>query len=379
MSSSAALTIVSSRIVPSTVHIVERMAPGGIETLVLDMAHGMAGQHTVFSLGGTRDELIAAWPRLTDLDGTLEVFGRQPGVRPALVARLARRLTALRPSAVILHHDGPLIYGGLAARLAGVPVLVHVEHDAWHYNTPWRRAVARLAFHAVRPRRVAVSPDIAQSVGRFVGGIAAAIIPPGIDIVAYRPRDRAQARARLGMPLDVPVIGTSGRLVAVKSQGTLIDALALLHASTALRPHLVIAGEGPERAALVSRAAAHDLAEFVHLPGHRDDLSEVLSAFDVYALPSLNEGLPRGVLEAQAAGVPVVASHVGGLAEAVCPRSGRLVPAGDAHALADALAAVLAEPADPSVPRAFVEARYALSGTLDAYARVIDSEGRLSW
>ena len=214
------------------VHVVERMAPGGIETLVLDMVRGMAGRHVVFSLSGTRDELSTAWPRLTALGPSLEAFDRQPGLQPRLITRLARRMAALKPETVIVHHVGPLIYGGLAARLARVPTIVHVEHEAWHYQSARRRQVAAPVFKLVRPRRVAVSEEIAGKVAEHFVGASVTVIAPGIDMTEFRPRDRAAARARLGLfqigrSQTGALIGTSGRLVPVKAQATLIEALAL--------------------------------------------------------------------------------------------------------------------------------------------------------
>ncbi len=362
---------------PLTVHVVERMAPGGIETLVLDMVRGLPGRHAVFSLSGDATGLVDAWPRLSRLGETLEAFDKQPGISASLVARLARRLRTLAPQAVVLHHVGPLIYGGLAARLARVPSIVHVEHDAWHYDSPRRRAVARLVFNVVRPTRVAVSEQIAAKLRQHFSNPAVTVIAPGIDMDLYRPRDRAAARVRLGLRQDVPLIGTSGRLVAVKSQATLIDALATLRKAggTFASAELVIVGDGPERVALATCTSEHGLETAVHLLGHRDDMAEILPAFDVYALPSLNEGLPRSVLEAQASGLAVVASDVGALAQAVCPRSGRLVPAGDAAALATALADRLAARADPTIPRGFVAERFALTQTLAAFDQLLTRHG----
>ncbi len=359
---------------PTTVHIVERMAPGGIETLVLDMVKGLRGAHRVFSLAGNATELIRSWPRLTRLGDTLEGFDRQPGVHPGLVRRLATRLKTCATETVVLHHIGPLLYGGLAARLARVPRIVHVEHDAWHYESARRRQLAALAFKLVRPTRVAVSGEIAESLRRHFGVTDVTVVAPGIDMDLYRLRDRAAAHVKLGLKIDGPVIGTSGRLVAVKSQATLIEAAALLRrqaSSAERRPQLVIVGDGPERGALIARAAALGVTDAVHLLGHRDDLPEILPAFDVYALPSLNEGLPRSVLEAQAAGLSVVASRVGALADAVCPVSGRLVPPSDPAALAHALADCLAHPTPPDVARQFVSERYALTKTLAAFDQLL--------
>ena len=358
----------------TTVHIVEHMAPGGVETLVLDMIEGLPGRHVIFSLSGRPDALRAAWPRLAGDSASLEGFDRPPGINPGLIGRIAKRLRAVRPDAVVLHHIGPLIYGGLAARLAGIPVLVHVEHDAWHYESARRRLLARALFKLVRPRRVAVSDEIANRTETFFGGRRAAVVPPGVDMNHFRPRDRSAARARLCLSNDVAIVGTSGRLVPVKNQIALIDALAILRrqrlaASRSIE--IVIVGEGPERAALEARAREHGLTSVVHLLGHRDDMADVLPSFDIYCLPSLNEGLPRAVLEAQAVGLPVVASAVGALADAVCPVSGTLVPPADVPTLAAALRARLEANIDPAVPRAFVADRYALTATLADFKRLM--------
>ena len=359
-------------------HVVERMTPGGIETLVLDMVAGLAGRHTIFSLSGTSSDLARAWPRLDALDHPLEAFDRAPGISPKLVPWIASRLKVLRPDTVILHHIGPLIYGGLAARLARVPVIVHVEHDAWHYQNPRRRQLARLMFKLVRPRRVGVSNEIADRVTAAFGGDKITVIPPGIDMQHFRLQSRSDARRRLGLPPDAMIIGTSGRLVAVKNQVALIDAVVSLRQlrTAGAQPILVIAGEGPEREVLAARAATLGVQHAVHMLGHRDDMADVLPSFDVYALPSLNEGLPRSVLEAQAVGLPVVATDVGALAAAVCRQSGRLVRCSDPQALVAALASALTAPIDPTIPRAFVASRYALAETLDAFAQVIQDPER---
>lgn len=360
---------------PVVVHVVEHMMPGGIETLVLDMTAGLTGRHTIFSLSGQASALRAAWPRLGCDPTPLEAFGREGGVSVALIQRIAARLKSIGPDAVVLHHIGPLLYGGLAARLARVPTIIHVEHDAWHYKAGNSRMLGRALFALVRPTRIAVSDEVAETTVRLLSGKRAQVIPPGIDMERYKPADAAAARARLGLPAGVAVIGTSGRLVPVKNQAALIDALALLRSNSigGLGSHLVIVGDGPERQALAARAQAAGLTDAVHLVGHRDDLPALLPAFDVFCLPSLNEGLPRAVLEAQAAGLPVVATAVGALASALCPETGRLVPVADVPALAHAIAAALTSPADPDIPRSFVKSRFSLTQSLSAFRHVIMS------
>ena len=114
--------------------VVQHLRPGGIETLVLELARlAPPGQTTdILSLEGSPERAVAAWPRLAQTGAGLKFFAKAPGWRIDCLLALTRYLRQVRPRAVHTHHVGPLIYGGLAARLAGVPRIIHTEHDAWH-------------------------------------------------------------------------------------------------------------------------------------------------------------------------------------------------------------------------------------------------------
>ncbi len=133
--------------------------------------------------------------------------------------------------------------------------------------------------------------------------------------------------------------------------------------------HLAIVGSGPATGALQSLAAKLGLSHRLHLVGHRDDIDAILPAFDVFCLPSRSEGLPRSIIEAQACGIPVVASDVGGVREAVCPETGTLVPPDHPLILARALTAALETP-PTTTPRRFVETRFAWAETVAGYAAI---------
>lgn len=349
----------------NTIHVVQRLAPGGIETLVLDLLRKGDGSDKVISLEGTREELIAKWPALNDIAAQLIALDRPPGLRPKLVEDLRKLFRHEKPRAIYAHHIGPLIYACPAARLAGVPGVVHVEHDAWHYEQPRRKRLAQALEATTRPKHVAVSQEIADKLARFLPAARITVIPNGVDLDRFRPGDKAQARAALGLPSHARVVGTAGRLVAVKAQADLITALKYLPDDVVV----VLVGDGEERQALEAHADALGYSDRVVMLGHRDNLHEILPAFDVFALPSLNEGLPRSVIEAQACGVRVVASDVGAMRQAVCARTGRFVPPGQPEQLAAALLEALEQP--PAVsPRAFVEANYSFAETLRAYRAV---------
>lgn len=350
---------------PTSVHIVQAMAPGGIETLVLDLAREPGANTWVFSIEGTRASLNAHWPALAPISDRIEGFGAGAGLKPSLVFQLARRLRQVQAKSVFLHHVGPLIYGGLAARLAGVAHIIHVEHDVWHYAQPRRRMIASVIEAVVRPHHVAVSAHAAGVLRSMLPSPAVSVIPNGIDLQRFRPGDKAAARAAFNLDPAWRIVGTAGRLVAVKGHEVLIRAASELPDDC----HVAIAGDGEEREPLQALARTLGVASRIHFLGHLDTVEAVLPAFDVFCLPSHNEGFPRSIIEAQAAGLPVVATNVGALAEAVCPLSGRIVPSGNPAALAQALRDVLARP--PLVPpRDFVAARFSWAQTLSSYRQV---------
>jgi glycosyltransferase involved in cell wall biosynthesis len=161
-------------------------------------------------------------------------------------------------------------------------------------------------------------------------------------------------RAEFGVPAGAPLLLGLGRLHPNKAFDILIRAMPRLPGS-----HAVIAGEGPQRAALGALARTEGVADRVHLPGWRTDVASLLAAADVFVCSSRQEPLGNMVIEAWSARRPVVAAAVGGPAELIEPdRTGRLVPADDAPALADAIAAILADPARAAALAAAGRARY---------------------
>lgn len=334
------------------VHIVQCMAPGGIETVVLDLARNDPALR-VISLEGTRESLVAAWPALAVLGDRLIGLGKAGGRQWHLVPRFASLLRRLGAQGIVTHHIGPLLYGGLAARIAGIASRIHVEHDGWHYAQGRRRQLARALEWLVRPRRVAVSHATAAQVAQAIGTVRQTIVPNGVDLDRFQPGSPRYARLRFELPLDARLIGCVGRLETVKGQDVLIEALACLPDDW----HLALAGEGSRRPALEAQARARGLAARVHFLGHVEATEALFPAFDLLALPSRAEGFPRAVIEAQAAGLPVVATRVGGVAEAVCPRTGMLVAPEDPAAFAGAILALAGTPLMVS-PRAFVDPRF---------------------
>lgn len=188
---------------------------------------------------------------------------------------------------------------------------------------------------------VAISEGVRAAL--IASGVDAArivVVPSGVeaDAFAVSPAQRAAARARYGLPDDAAVLVVVGALEARKGHAVLLAALARLRAAPV---RVLCAGEGSQRDTLVAEATALGLGNVVRWLGRVDDVATVLAAADVAVMPSHHEGLGVAALEAMAAGVPVIASAVGGLPEAVVDgTTGMLVPPGDPGALATAITRV---------------------------------------
>lgn len=350
--------------------IVQRFAPGGLETIAASLQGRWSADCRIVSLDGAADELVAAWPAMGGLRESLIGMGKIPGIDLACLARLARCIHDHKPHAVITHHLGPLLYGGIAARLARVPVIAHVEHDAWHLQDAAQLRRFKIARALVRPRLAAISQlgarNLAQVIGEDVQNVA-----NGIDMERFRPACRQAARARLGFSLqDLPqqakLIGVVARLERVKGVDLLISALAH-HDDPCLQ--LAIIGDGRERESLKAQAQAHGLGSRVHFLGVRGAIETILPAFDAFVLPSRAEGLPLAIVEAQACGIPIVASDVGAVREACCPDTAILAAPENPRLLANAISRQLTRDLVSS-PREFVMKRFSLDQMISDYARL---------
>jgi glycosyltransferase involved in cell wall biosynthesis len=223
-----------------------------------------------------------------------------------------------------------MLYAVPMARALGVHAIVHTKHGANIYGS--RSLAAARAIARMTTAFVACSEGTAvtaRSKEKVPPGLLR-VIPNGIPLGDFDPTraERPRVRKELGIPDDAFVVGTVGRLAPEKDQALLLAALAPLLGP---KVHVVIVGEGPERPALEKLRESN--AACIHLTGVRSDIPALLSAFDVFALTSKTEGLPLVIPEAMAAGLPVVATAVGGLPDIVPPTVGILAHAGNREAL----------------------------------------------
>jgi glycosyltransferase involved in cell wall biosynthesis len=196
------------------------------------------------------------------------------------------------------------------------------------------------------------------------------VIPNGIPL---RTGARDRVRRELSIAPGELLIVSVGNLYPVKGHAVLIDALATLRDRAGWR--LAIAGRGEEEPRLRAQAAAAGIGERVHLLGFRDDVADIFAAGDLFAMPSLSEGLPLALVEAMSFGLPVVISRVGGVPEVVTNDvEGLLVPPSDPGALALAIRSLLDDPARRSRQGGAARMRalrdYAIGTMVDRYERL---------
>jgi glycosyltransferase involved in cell wall biosynthesis len=353
----------------SIVHVLSSFGVGGQERVALDLAIGqLARGHrvSVLSLAPEPDGAMAA--EFAAAGVHVDRVPKRGGLDVTLVPRLARRLRSLRADVVHSHNPLPLIYGAPAARLVGAAA-IHTKHGI-NPGSRGQRALRRAAAQLVSAF-VAVSDTTAAQARAMHDAPLAKIrvIPNGIRLDRYAPDAEARAASRVELGLgDAWVVGTVGRLDAAKNQAMLVRAMAPLLSS---RVRLVIIGEGDARRDVEAAVAALPDPRWVVLTGRRMDVPRLVHAFDVFALSSKTEGLPLVVPEAMAAGLPVIATSVGGLPSVIDEgATGLLVPV-DETAFRGALATLEADPvrarAMGAAARTAALAKYSHDRMVDEY------------
>ncbi len=251
-----------------------------------------------------------------------------------------------RPDIVHVNSSKAGGLGALAARLSGVPRIVFTVHG-WAYNEPvpfvskafrWTASVAT----ALLSHRIITVSDFDRVHSPL--GLETTTVHNGIEPPDFFAREEARARIteKIKIPTDAVLVGTIAELTPNKGVDILIAAFAKTE-----RAHLVIIGDGEDRARIEKQITALTLQHRAHLAGFIENAATLMKAFDVFALASRKEGLPYVLLEAGEAGVPVVASTVGGIPEIIDDQiSGVLVPAYDISALTDALNELIASPGE---------------------------------
>lgn len=356
------------------VQVVQHLRAGGIECLVLEMMRTSLISNNeemhIISLEGSMEEALYNWPRLLPYKKNLHFINKKPGISVSSLLKVRALLKELKATVLHSHHIGPLVYGGIAAKLVGIQCRIHTEHDAWHMESIKRRRLEGSLLKYVKPILIADADGVKNLLNTYQPDYPSQVIHNGIDCELFHKGNQSYARAQLGLKQSseenpVTYIGCAGRLTEVKGHKYLIDALKFLKDDCVL----LLAGEGEHRYELEDYIEKRGLKNRVLLLGNIDNMVCFYQAIDVFCLPSINEGLPLSPLEAQACGIPVVLTDVGGCKEACCPESGLMVPAKDVSALAWAIRNTLRKISRKQIssPRSFVIAERNFSNMFDKY------------
>lgn len=319
------------------VHLVLSLDFGGLEMVAVDLARATDRARFEPHVVCLRSKGALA-PRLEERGIAVHSLDCPTLPKVRTLARLVRILRQLRPQVLHTHNPSPHLFGVMARHLAGVPVLVHTKHGR-NYPHKWRavlvnRIAARLT-DCIAPVSEA-SSDIARTV-EHVADNKLQVIRNGIDLAEFpEPSARAAPPGRRAIQV--------ARLIKLKDQFTLLRATRLV---VDKMPDfgLDIIGDGPEREALLALRTELKLEDHVRFLGFRSDVRQLLPNAEFFILSSLSEGLAISILEAMAAGLPVVATDVGGNREVVGDgESGILVPSQQPEAMAAAMMKMHGDP-----------------------------------
>ncbi|MDZ7725253.1 MAG: glycosyltransferase [candidate division KSB1 bacterium] len=325
--------------------LVEGFNFGGAETKLLELVQHMDTSEfetTVMSLGlGNEIE-----EKFNQLNCRVLTFQRQHRFDLRLLRRLRNFIRDEQIDIVMTTLFYADVMGAMAGHKGGAKGVFSWEtisspkwltpHRFWGYRYAIRRA----------DEVISVSQATAEWLveKRKVPRHKIRVIPYGVNLDIFKPERGSISRTDLGLAEDAFVIGQVSRLNEQKGHVYLMQAAPeLIHRNPNV--HILLVGDGPTRPQIETMIREHRLEHHVHLLGFRNDVAELLPLFDVFTLPSLYEGLPNVVLEAMAAGLPVVATPVDGTKEAVVDQeTGLLIPTRDPQALNKALLTLIEQP-----------------------------------
>jgi sugar transferase (PEP-CTERM/EpsH1 system associated) len=378
-------------------HVLDSLGVGGMERVVMDVVNGLDSTRFEHVVCCVSRKGAAAWRLRADVE-CLDL-GKGDAADPLAPLRIARLIHRVTPD-IIHTQSWSGVDAAIAKLITGKSRLVHSEHgrNYPHLNSePLKRKIARRCLYHYSDKVFAVSDEVRDYYCRETGFAPdrMPVIPNGVDVRRMDDGDGSDARREFGIDAEDFVIGTVARLDATKDTITLARAFATLYFSEASSPvasgsrdrrrsgpapklKLLIVGDGPQKAEIESFAAEQGLKGAMTFAGERHDVPRLLGAMNLFALPSLSEGMPLTVLEAMAARLPVVATRVGALPQLVEEGvTGFLVEPKDDRALAERFARFRMNPrlaerfGQPA--RIKVEREYSLDLMLQRYAELYHS------
>jgi glycosyltransferase involved in cell wall biosynthesis len=326
---------------PRTLQLVHRLEFGGAELLAERFARNFGGPDRVVigcldGEGPLAERLQKDGFRVVNVD-------RQPGaISWSCVRRLRKLIRDERIELIHAHQTTPFFYALVARGLfSSQPRILFTEHGRWFPDRgDWKRAKIQRWLLGKDDRVAAVGESVKRGLVQFEGipSDRIAVVYNGVPTDVDATSDaRNSVRNELSIPYEAFLVIQVARLDPMKNHRMAIETMQRL-SQTVPHARLLIVGDGPERATLETEVEKHNLRNSVTFAGSRSDVPRLLRAADALILTSVSEGIPLTIIEAMVAGLPVVATSVGGVPEVVEHLvTGMLVDSGDAQALADSL------------------------------------------
>ena len=370
---------------PLIAHIIYHLGVGGLENGLVNLINHIPAdryRHAIICLKGFSE----FHKRLNRSDIEVIALNKCEGNDFSIYGKLFKILRRLKP-AIVHTRNLATIETQLVAVSAGVKARVHGEHGRDMFDLEGKSKKYNLLRKAARPlihRFITVSKDLENWLIDTINVRPAHVhqIYNGVEQIRFHPDNPFLAETFPqsffeGAPF---VVGSVGRMAAVKDYPTLIQAFLLLlkkipKSSRQLR--LLIVGDGIAKAQCIAMLRSAGIEQLAWLPGEREDIPQLMQAMDLFALPSLGEGISNTILEAMASGLPVVATRVGGNVELVLEGdTGHLVPPGNPAALAEAIFKYYQDEAMASRhgqrARKVIEQQFSMRAMTDGYLAVYD-------
>jgi sugar transferase (PEP-CTERM/EpsH1 system associated) len=368
--------------VPKKIHVVfliNQTPPiGGIQNFLINLVHRI--DQTKFRT--TVINFIHSEPLVQSI--SQEVcpvlsLNKKPGFDWGLIRNLAGLIKGKNPDIIQMHNWGSLVEGFLAGSMAGHTRFVHAERGT--LNRSWKNIMVQQLLWRRMDRVLCVSEAHKKEIIETIHFPSSRIhsIVNGVDVDKFQPNaeQRVSFRKEIGLTEEHICIGSVGYLRPIKNHILLMKAgKDICHQYHNVRICLI--GEGPEKEKLMFAAQEYGIQDQVIFCGSRHDIPLVLNGMDVFVLPSLNEGLPNAVLEAMATGIPVIASHVGGIPEVLQDeKNGLLFTSNDSVSLTKKLKDIIDNPKKRKMlaenGRHRVVSQFSLSSMVKKYEEVYQS------
>lgn len=320
--------------------LLQGLEMGGLEKMVVDLVNNMPPSYRISmccydSLG----------PLLKSISSSIEVIylKRKSGFDLSYIMKLFKVMRKKKIEIVHLHNRTAFIYGTIAARLAGIRNIIYTEHGRTIKLTRKAKIAHRL-MNRVLKKTVVVTRYLKEMLVEKEGfnPNKIIIIPNGIDGSKFMiNKSTLREENDLSLKEEDKIIGIVARLDPIKNHKCLIGAMTLIEKEEP-KAKLLVVGDGPLKSTLIKKVKDRNLQETIYFLGEREDIPNILAGVDLFVLSSLSEGMSITLVEAMAAGLPIIATEVGGNPDLIDHgKNGILVPKGDENAMASAILKVL--------------------------------------